>query len=357
MPDKQQSRLKLLVQDLDPGYFAMVMATGVISVATYLLGWSLLAWVLLVVNVATFSVLIVLTVSRFLVHSERALADLGSHLRGTGFLTSVAASCILGNQFFIIVQTPLIALGLWILGVGLWLVLFYTFIALMVVRPTKPALEDGINGGWLIIVVSTQAISTLGTLVFPQIVQPADAALFFSLVLYLMGGILYILIMGMIFYRLMFFTVSAQQFTPPYWINLGAAAITTLAGSTLILNASHWSFLQDILPFLKGFTLFYWSAATWWIPLLFILGFWRHFIKHVPFNYDPSYWRLVFPLGVYTTCTFQFAKATGLSFLYAIPQISIFVALIAWIIVFGGLCMQMIQQYRLQRGKVLSLDS
>jgi tellurite resistance protein TehA-like permease len=351
MTDKQLASLKLLLQDLDPGYFAMVMATGAISVAAYLLGLSSVAWILLFINVIAFITLLVLTLGRFFWFRTRALADLGSHLRGTGFLTTVAASCILGNQFIIIVQSPLIALLLWILGVVLWLILFYTFIALMVVRPTKPALEDGINGGWLIIVVSIQAISVLGALVLPQFIQPPDIALFFCLVLYLMGGILYILIMGMIFYRLMFFTISAQQFAPPYWINLGAAAITTLAGATLILNASKWSFLQDILPFLKGFTLFYWSAATWWIPLLFILGFWRHFMKHISFKYDPSYWRLVFPLGVYTTCTFQFAKATGLSFLFIIPQISIFIALIAWVIVFGGLCVQLALRYKPQRKK------
>lgn len=355
MTDKQSS-FRLVIQDLDPGYFAMVMATGVISVGAHLLGMSPIAWILLIVNVVAFLTLLTLTISRFAWHRARALADLGNHMRGTGFLTMVAGSCILGNQFIIIVQSPLVALLLWILGFTLWLILFYTFIGLMVVRPTKPELQDGINGGWLIIVVSTQAISVLGTLVLPQFIQPPDVALFFSLMLYLMGGILYILIMGMIFYRLMFFTVSAQQFTPPYWINLGAAAITTLAGATLILNASKWSFLQDILPFLKGFTLFYWSAATWWIPLLFILGFWRHFVKHVPFKYDPSYWRLVFPLGVYTTCTFQFARATGLSFLLVIPQISIFVALLAWVIVFGGLCIQIASQLMPQQRNRLSSD-
>ena len=57
---------------------------------------------------------------------------------------------------------------------------------------------------------------------------------------------------------------------------MGAVAITTLAGAKLILGAPEWSFLTEILPFLKGFTLFFWAWATWWIPLLFILGFWRH---------------------------------------------------------------------------------
>ncbi len=60
---------------------------------------------------------------------------------------------------------------------------------------------------------------------------------------------------------------------------MGAVAITTLAGARLILAAPGLTLLSDLLPFLKGFTLFFWAAGTWWIPLLFILGFWGHVYK------------------------------------------------------------------------------
>jgi hypothetical protein len=63
---------------------------------------------------------------------------------------------------------------------------------------------------------------------------------------------------------------------------MGAAAITTLAGAMLISGAPQWPFLGDLLPFLKGFTLFFWSAGTWWIPLLLILGIWRHLYMRRP---------------------------------------------------------------------------
>ena len=35
------------------------------------------------------------------------------------------------------------------------------------------------------------------------------------------------------------------------------------------------AFLETLLPFLKGFTIFFWATGTWWIPMLLILVVWR----------------------------------------------------------------------------------
>jgi hypothetical protein len=56
---------------------------------------------------------------------------------------------------------------------------------------------------------------------------------------------------------------------------MGAAAVSTLAGTRLITVAPVSPVLEQILPFVRGFTLFWWSTATWWIPMLVIVGVWR----------------------------------------------------------------------------------
>jgi hypothetical protein len=86
-----------------------------------------------------------------------------------------------------------------------------------------------------------------------------------------------------------FFVWSRRSFRPPYWINMGALAITTLAGARLILSSKSWDVLHDLQPFIIGFTLFFWATGTWWIPLLVIVGFWRHVVQRVPLTYDPQY--------------------------------------------------------------------
>lgn len=339
---------------LNPAYFALVMATGIVSIAAHFLQMEVIALALFWLNNLFFVVLWILTLARLAVFPRRLLADLMDHKRSVGFFTSVAGTCVLGSQFLVIASMRPVAVALWILGIVLWMLFIYTVFTSLTVKDVKPSLAEGIHGGWLVAVVGTQAVAVLGGLLAPSFGAYAEECLFFNLVMWLGGGMLYIWIISLIFYRYTFFKLNPADLSPPYWINMGAMAISTLAGTVLIAAAPGSPLLEQILPFLKGFTLFFWATATWWIPMLVILGIWRHVYKRFPLVYDPLYWGAVFPLGMYTACTFRLANVLDIPFLLIVPRGFIYIALGAWLLTFIGLVLNLVRGWR---GRHRSLDA
>jgi len=337
-------RLRHGLADLYPGYFALVMATGIVSVAGYQLGFHQVARLLFLINIVAYGILSIQTFVRLVRFFPRLLADLGDYSRGPGFFTQVAATCVLGIQILTLTNNLLIPVLLWALAAALWFVLIYTFFAAITVRENKPTLARGISGAWLNTVVSTQAVSVLGTMVAAQFHGLQREVLFFSLSMYLLGCMLYILIIALILYRFLFFSLTAPEFTPAYWIDMGAEAITALAGATLILAAPQSGFLQKILPFLRGFTLFFWVTGSWWIPLLLILTAWRYLWKGYPVTYEPRSWAMIFPLGMYPACTLQLIKAMDLTFLSWIPRFFIYISLLAWFTTFAAMIRELMRK-------------
>jgi tellurite resistance protein TehA-like permease len=118
---------------------------------------------------------------------------------------------------------------------------------------------------------------------------------------------------------------------------MGAAAITTNAGSVLILTDSGNAFLESLLPFMKGMTLFTWAWATWWIPVLILFGVWKHFTRRVPLTYTPMLWSLVFPLGMYTVASLRLSNVANFALLRQISLGMVWIAFGVWILTSMGL--------------------
>jgi tellurite resistance protein TehA-like permease len=336
--------------DLPPSIFAMVMATGIVSLAADGAGHVLLAHLLFWLNVGLYALLLVLFLLHVLRHRSVFIADLHSHAKAPGFFTLVAAPCVLGSQCISLLRANGVGLVLWVVGLLCWFALSYAMLPGLMEGMKKPRPEEGINGTWLLTVVGTQAVSVLACGLAPGLGDDTrDAVLFLALSFWLVGGMLYGWLIAPIFHRLLFLPLSPGELTPPYWINMGAMAISTLAGVSLVAEAARMPLLGELLPFLKGMTLLFHVTATWWIPVLLALEAWRHLKKRFPLRYEHDDWAMVFPLGMYTVCTQDLIRVFRLPFLSFIPSVFVWIALAAWGMTFVGLVAHVIR-WRWSRG-------
>jgi tellurite resistance protein TehA-like permease len=325
-----------MLATLHPAYFALVMATGIVSIASSLHALPFVPQALFAVNCLAYPLLWAATISRALRYRRAIGSDLSHHGRAVGFFTVVAATCVMGSQCVVVGGAAHVGRWFWFAGIVLYVLLVYAVFTALTVKQDKPPLAEGINGGWLVSVVAAQSVAVLGVQVAPTFEHP-DRVLFFALAMWLGGGMLYFWIISLIFYRYTFFPMAPSDLAPPYWINMGAAAISTLAGSMLAGAAAQSPVLASVLPFVRGFTLMWWATATWWIPMLILLGIWRHVLRRFPLRYDPLYWGAVFPLGMYTVATVRVAQVFEVPYLLAIPRVTLFVGLAAWTVAFVGM--------------------
>lgn len=320
---------------LFPGYFALVMATGIISNTLYLEGHRGLSNLMFGANLVTFPWLVLLTSLRAARASKALWADLTNPRLVFSFFTIVAASDVLGLGMNLRGQID-VALGLWVFALAAWFVLIYfSFAVLTFLNSAHNA--NAVHGGWLIAIVGTQSLVILGTMIAPHQGTLAPAVFVLTHMLWGVGLALYGIFITLFAYRIFFFDVGPDDITPLLWVVMGAAAISANAGSTLILEDSGVPFLMSMRPFIDGVTLIMWAWATWWIPLLILFGLWKHVVRRVPLRYTPMLWSLVFPLGMYALASLRLSLAAEFGPLRAVAQTMVWIALAAWVATALGL--------------------
>jgi tellurite resistance protein TehA-like permease len=323
------------VATLFPGYFALVMATGIIAIAASQQKIDWLAETLYAIAAVAYVVLMVLITIRVVAFNRAFATDVTSHAKGFAFLTVVAATNVLGSASAVVHGWWSLAWVLWWISLPLWAVLLYSTLIAVVILSPKPGLEAGINGTWFLLTVSIESIAVLGALLLPR--HRSDVLAFTCLAMFLLGIVLYLIVMTMVFLRWTFQELEPTEADPPAWIAAGAVAITVLAGSNLLLSAAVSPRLTRVTPVLEGLVTLAWATATFWFPLMIAIGVWRHVVRRMPLRYHPSYWALVFPLGMYGAATFKMRAAVKLDAIAWVPKVTLGIALVAWTATFVGL--------------------
>jgi tellurite resistance protein TehA-like permease len=317
------------VRNLPPAAFSFVMATGIISSAGLSLGPQWLSRFLLVLACAGLALLSLALVVRVVRFPSAVLEDVRRPERVFGFFTIVAGLDVVGIRLAS-AGHPSATAWLAAIAAAVWVVLTYAVPAhLLLTRPNDSVL-GGVNGTWLLWVVGTQSLAiAAAALVKPW---PGQAGLLapVSVALWSVGLVLYLLLVSLILLRWLTVPMTPGALGPPYWILMGATAITVRAGAQILALPVHLPIRLVSGHFVSGFSFALWAFGTWWIPLLIVLGLWRHLVHHWPLTYETALWSVVFPLGMYSAATLTFGAVAHLSFMEPIARVMFWVAVAAW---------------------------
>ncbi len=331
-PPRSPGRIAAAVQSLSPGYFPFLMATSIISTGTFLLGPSWLSRVLLVIAAAGFVVLSAAVVIQLVLFRPSVAASFRDAGRLFGFFAIAAGVDVLGIRLAA-AGHPLVTAVLAGVAAVAWLVLTYAVPASLLLARSHDSAVGDVNGTWLLWVVATQSLSVAASSLVP--VWPSQAGLLAPVAvgLWSIGLVLYLLLVSLILLHWLTVPMTPQTLGPPYWILMGATAIIVLAGARILGLPAALAVVRATAGFVEGFSFALWAFGTWWIPLLVVLGIWRHVRQHWPLSYEPALWSVVFPLGMYSVATLTFGAVARLAFAEPLSRFMLWVALAAWVAV------------------------
>ncbi|MEK6635247.1 MAG: tellurite resistance/C4-dicarboxylate transporter family protein, partial [Planctomycetota bacterium] len=185
------------IKTLHPAYFAMVMSTGIISIAANLLGFKSIAYGLFYLNIVAYAIILSLQILRVKMFWSNLYSDLSNPKLSLVFFTIVAATNVLGSQFVSVVNYPEVAKIFWYFGIFLWTIVSLSTFNLLFIKCDQ-RIEMVMHGGWLTATVGTQSVAVLGALLAPKFGDAGSFVMFSSFVWWMIGSFLYMVLITLI---------------------------------------------------------------------------------------------------------------------------------------------------------------
>jgi tellurite resistance protein TehA-like permease len=329
------------VATLNPGYFALVMSTGIVSVGMRNHNLMTLSTALLWIAIASYVVLLLLTTWRAIIFPNELRADFTDPRRGFGFFTFVASTDVLGTRLAL-AGFDRTAFLLLTVGWLSWLVLGYIvpWTALLG-RADRPILASA-NGTWFIWVVASESVAVLAAGLEPTIHTGRRELALLAVLSWSVGIFLYAATGIFVGARLLIYPLTPLDLNPPYWVAMGATAITVLAGARIVEMAEA-PIVVATRGLIAGLSVVFWAFGSWLVPVLIAAGWWRHVTNRVPLRYEATWWSIVFPLGMYGVAGYYLGRADQLPIVSAIGHSEIWVALGAWLLTFVAMLIHLLR--------------
>lgn len=336
-----QSRWGLSPGTVTPGCFASVMATGIMSVGAHLKGLTALSAILFWLAVVLYVFFLTLIIWRACSHNDELRADLHNPSKAFGFFTFVAATNVIataleGQAHF------RIAFAIFCIGLIAWLILGYLIpFSAVLGSPTSPILTQ-VNGTWFVCVVAAQSVAVAASGLMANLPAPTDEANLSSVlavvpvIAWSVGVGLYLICAVFVGMRALLHRIGPEDLDAPYWVMMGALAISVVAGSK-ILEGGTSPIFEATTVIIAGASAILWAISTWLIPALVIAGLWRHFRHRISLGYSAGLWSMVFPLGMYSVASTNVGKVDGVPIISWIGAQWYWIGLTVWAIVFAAM--------------------
>ena len=321
---------------LSPGYFALVMATGIVSIGLRDVGFIVASRVLMWTAIAAYATLLVLYLARAIAFRHEVLADLRNPAAAFAYFTVVAGTDVLGVR---LAQEGLHAPAviLFCFGTALWFVFGYVLPwQVLMTRDGQPILART-NGTWFVWAVASQSLAIVMTQWAPLLgAEAARWAGVLAVLAWAVGVILYAVIGVLVLLRIVQFGITPAQFDPSYWVSMGALAIAVGAGAGIV-GMAPTPMVDAVRPLMAATVAVFWTFCAWLVPLLVGAGVWRHLVHRVPLRYEAALWSMAFPLGMFAVASIAMGRTDALPMVEQIGQVALIVAVVAWALVFVGM--------------------
>lgn len=208
---------------------------------------------------------------RFRADMRRDLLDPG---RAFGFFTFIAGTNVLGVRLGM-AGRPGTTAALLAVAVLAWVVLGYVVPWTAVLgRAERPVVKDA-NGSWFIWCVASQSVAVAAAWLEPSAGPDQRAALaLVAVVAWSVGLILYAAVGIFVSLRLMTYPIRPEDRRPPYFVAMGAMAISVLAGARIVEMAG--APMVDVTPGLVADpSVVFWAFASWLFRVLSAAMLWH----------------------------------------------------------------------------------
>jgi tellurite resistance protein TehA-like permease len=304
------------------------MGSGIISVGLELEAHRALSLALMVIAVAAYVVLVVLTVARMVLYPRAIREDFTEPRRAFGFFTFVAGTNVVGARLVMDGEYRTTA-GLLVVSGFFWFVLGYVVPWTAVLGRCSRRVVAAANGTWFIWVVSSQSVAVAAASIEPFVEVGRRPLAMLAVVAWSVGIFLYASAGIFVSLRMMLYELRPEDLTPPYWVSMGACAITVLAGARIVEMAEA-PMVDATRGLVAGTSVVFWAFATWLIPVLLAAGWWRHGYHRIPLSYEATLWSIVFPLGMYAVAGIYLGRADHLPVVHDIGSVELWFAFAAW---------------------------